>query len=117
MSEIMWKSALELRDMIRSKEISPVEVVTASLERLREVEPKINAFLSIIRGNQDIIGTFIFGGVFQRHPKLKLVCVEADAGWAPHYMYRLDHAYKRHRYWMKCDELEQLPSVYFKENG
>ncbi len=47
MSEIMWKSALELRDMIRSKEISPVEVVTASLERLREVEPKINAFLDV----------------------------------------------------------------------
>ncbi len=47
MSELLWKSALELRDMIRSKEISPVEVVTASLERLREVEPKINAFLDI----------------------------------------------------------------------
>ncbi|MCZ6452865.1 MAG: amidase family protein [Alphaproteobacteria bacterium] len=47
MSEIMWKSALELLDMIRSKEISPVEVVTASLERLREVEPKINAFLDV----------------------------------------------------------------------
>ncbi len=40
------------------------------------------------------------GGVFERHPKLKLVCVEADAGWAPHCMYRMDHAYKRHRYWL-----------------
>lgn len=47
MSELVWKSALELRDMIRSKEVSPVEVVTASLERLREVEPKINAFLDV----------------------------------------------------------------------
>ena len=78
--------------------------------------PKINAFQSIIRGNQDIIGTFIFGGVFERHPKLKLVCVEADAGWAPHFMYRMDHAYLRHRYWMKCDEMERLPSEYFKQN-
>ena len=78
--------------------------------------PKINGFQSIIRGNQDIIGTFIFGGVFERHPKLKLVCVEADAGWAPHFMYRMDHAYKYHRYWMKCDELDRLPSEYFKEN-
>ena len=29
-----------------------------------------------------------------------VVCVEADAGWVPHYMYRMDHAYKRHRYWL-----------------
>jgi predicted TIM-barrel fold metal-dependent hydrolase len=72
--------------------------------------PRINGFLSIIRGNQDIIGTLIFGGVFDRHPDLKIVCVEADAGWAPHYMYRMDHAYKRHRYWMKAPPLERVPS-------
>jgi predicted TIM-barrel fold metal-dependent hydrolase len=78
--------------------------------------PRINSFLSIIRGNQDIIGTLIFGGVFDRHPDLKVVCVEADAGWAPHYMYRMDHAYKRHRYWMKAPPLERLPSDYFRQN-
>ncbi len=78
--------------------------------------PMINSFLSIIRGNQDIIGTFIFGGVFQRNPNLKIICVEADAGWVPHYMYRMDHAYKRHRQWMKCQPLEKLPSEYFKEH-
>ncbi|WP_417513141.1 amidohydrolase family protein [Minwuia sp.] len=78
--------------------------------------PKINGFQSIIRGNQDILGTFIFGGVFDRHPDLKIVCVEADAGWAPHWMYRADHAYNHHRYWMKCDELQRMPSDYFKEN-
>ena len=79
--------------------------------------PKINSFLSIIRGCQDVIGTFIFGGVFERHPKLKLVCVEADAGWVPHYMYRMDHAHKRHRYWMSpSGRLPRLPSEYFREN-
>jgi uncharacterized protein len=78
--------------------------------------PRINSFLAIIRGNQDIIGTLIFGGVFDRHPKLKVVCVEADAGWAPHYMYRMDHAYKRHRYWMKAPPLERMPSDYFKDH-
>lgn len=78
--------------------------------------PKINGFQAIIRGCQDIIGTFIFGRVFERHPELRLICVEADAGWAPHFMYRMDHAYKRHRYWMKCEEMQRLPSEYFKEN-
>ena len=47
----------------------------------------------------------VFGGVFERHPRLRVVCVEADAGWAPHFSYRMDHAYKRHRYWMKGKEL------------
>ena len=92
-------------------------ILTSRKNELRDFRgPKINGFLSIIRGNQDIIGTFIFGGVFERHPNLKVVCVEADAGWAPHYMYRMDHAYKRHRYWMKCDELARLPSEFFREN-
>jgi predicted TIM-barrel fold metal-dependent hydrolase len=59
---------------------------------------------------------FIFGRVFERHPDLKLVCVEADAGWAPHYMYRMDHVYKRHRAWLKCDEMKKLPSEYFQQN-
>jgi len=79
--------------------------------------PKLNGFLSIIRGNQDLMGTFILGGVFERNPKLKIVCVEADAGWVPHYMYRMDHAYDRHRYWLKAgQELSKMPSEYFSEN-
>ncbi|WP_439814181.1 amidohydrolase family protein [Zavarzinia sp. CC-PAN008] len=78
--------------------------------------PKINGFMSIIRGCQDILGTMVFGGVFDRFPQLKVVCVEADAGWAPHYMYRMDHAYKRHRHWMEGETLKKLPSEYFAEN-
>ena len=79
--------------------------------------PAMNGFLAIIRGCQDIIGMLILGGVFERHPKLKVVCVEADAGWVPHFMYRMDHAYKRHRYWLPAgQELSKLPSEYFREN-
>jgi predicted TIM-barrel fold metal-dependent hydrolase len=79
--------------------------------------PRINSFLSIIRGNQDIMGTLIFGGVFERYPRLKVACVEADAGWVPHYMYRMDHAYKRHRNWLAPGiKLSKLPSEYFAEH-
>ncbi len=43
---------------------------------------RLNGFLGIIRGIQDIMGTLVFGSVFERHPKLNVVCVEADAeGW------------------------------------
>ena len=67
--------------------------------------PKLNSFMTIVRGNQDIIGTLIFGAVFERHPDLRVVCVEADAGWAPHWMYRADHGYDRHRNWLTAGEL------------
>lgn len=78
--------------------------------------PKINGFQSIVRVCQDIIGMFVFGGVFDRVPELRLVSVEADAGWGPHWAYRADHAYNVHRSWLTCPELGRLPSEYFREN-
>lgn len=78
--------------------------------------PKVNAFMSIIRGNQDIIGMMIFAGVFERHPKLKLVCAEADAGWVPHFMYRMDHALERNPWTAGKSVLARSPSHYFREN-
>jgi predicted TIM-barrel fold metal-dependent hydrolase len=79
--------------------------------------PAMNGFLSIVRGCQDILGMLVLGGVFERHPRLKVVCVEADAGWVPHFMYRMDHAWKRHRHWLPAGQgLTRLPSEYFAEN-
>jgi predicted TIM-barrel fold metal-dependent hydrolase len=78
--------------------------------------PKINAFMSVIRANQDILGMFIFGAVFERNPSLRVVCVEADAGWAPHFAYRMDHAYNRHRHWLPSGQLTTAPSEYFREH-
>jgi len=79
--------------------------------------PAMNRFLNIMRGCQDVMGTLVLGGVFERHPDLKVVCVEADAGWVPHYMYRMDHAYKRHRFWLPTgQQLSKLSSEYFAEN-
>ncbi|GMU78476.1 MAG: hypothetical protein AMXMBFR46_12710 [Acidimicrobiia bacterium] len=78
--------------------------------------PKLNSFLGIIRGCQDIVGTLVFGGVFDRVPELSVVCVEADAGWVPHWMYRADHAYDRHRNWLSGAPLERRPSDYVRDN-
>jgi predicted TIM-barrel fold metal-dependent hydrolase len=111
MYDPVWQTAVEL-DLPLSFHI----LTTRSNDLAGTRGPRINGFQAIIRGNQDILGTFIFGGVFDRHPGLKLVCVEADAGWAPHYMYRMDHAYKRHRHWMKGRELKRLPSEYFRDH-
>jgi uncharacterized protein len=77
---------------------------------------KIIQHIITIRGNQDLMAMLIFGGVFERHPKLKVVCVEADAGWVPHFKYRMDHNFERHRHWQKYDLLSRKPSEYFDEN-
>jgi predicted TIM-barrel fold metal-dependent hydrolase len=77
---------------------------------------RINSFMSIVRGNQDLMSMFVFDGIFMRHPALQIVSVEADGGWIPHFMYRMDHAYQRHRHWMRGRELEQRPSAYFREH-
>jgi predicted TIM-barrel fold metal-dependent hydrolase len=56
---------------------------------------RANGFMNIIRGVQDILGVFVFGGVFERFPQLKLVVAEADAGWVPHWCYRAVHVAER----------------------
>jgi uncharacterized protein len=90
-------------------------ILTTRAERTRG--PKMNGFLSVVRGCQDILGMLVLGGVFERHPGLRVVCVEADAGWVPHFMYRMDHAFKRHRYWLPPgQELTRLPSEQFAEH-
>ena len=89
-------------------------ILTTATGRVRG--SKLNSFLAIVRGIQDIMSLLVFGGVFERHPHLRVVCVEADAGWVPHFMYRMDHAYKRHRHHLAPgQELAKLPSEYFAE--
>ncbi|MCY4513846.1 MAG: amidohydrolase family protein [Candidatus Tectomicrobia bacterium] len=105
----VWEAAIELALPLS------FHIVPARDPNLRG--SRLNGFLSIIRQNQDIIGTMIFGGVFERFPQLRVVCVEADAGWVPHYMYRMDHGYERHRNWMAPGvELSKMPSEYFSEH-
>jgi predicted TIM-barrel fold metal-dependent hydrolase len=104
-----WEAAIELGLPLS------FHILTTRSETTRG--PKMNGFLSIVRGCQDIMGMLVLGGVFERHPELQVVCVEADAGWVPHFMYRMDHAYKRHRYWLAPgQELSKLPSEYFAEH-
>ena len=79
--------------------------------------PKINGFLTIVRSCQDVMGTFVFGAVFERHPDLKVVCAEADAGWVPHYM--LPHGPRLQappQLDARTATLSKLPSEYFAEN-
>ena len=76
----------------------------------------LNNFLGIIRAVQDVVGLMVLGGAFERHPNLKLVCAEGDAGWVPHYMYRMDHAARVQFEDGIIDGLSKLPSEYMRTN-
>ncbi len=77
---------------------------------------RINGFMQIIRAVQDVIGVMVLGGVFERFPGLKLVCAEGDAGWMPHYMYRMDHAAFNNADDGIIPGLSKVPSAYLKKN-
>jgi predicted TIM-barrel fold metal-dependent hydrolase len=107
--DAFWEAAIELELPLS------FHILTTRGEKTRG--PAMSQFLSTVRGCQDIMAMFVLGGVFERHPDLKLVCVEADAGWVPHFMYRMDHAFNRHRYWLPPgQQLSKLPSEHFAEN-
>jgi len=47
---IFYSDATKLAELIRNREISPVEVVQAHLDRIEAVNPKINAIVSVAEG-------------------------------------------------------------------
>jgi predicted TIM-barrel fold metal-dependent hydrolase len=58
------------------------------------------------------IATFIFFGILQRHPALRLVSVEGGVGWMAFMVAYIDHAFQKHRYWTNSP-LTEIPSHYF----
>ena len=48
--EIIYSDATKLAELIRTKEVSPVEVVQAHLDRIAVVNPKINAIVTLADG-------------------------------------------------------------------
>jgi predicted TIM-barrel fold metal-dependent hydrolase len=61
----------------------------------------------------------IFGGVFVRHPKLKFISAENEAGWATHILERADFEWQRYQNVQVKDfegRIPEKPSDYFKRN-
>jgi predicted TIM-barrel fold metal-dependent hydrolase len=58
----------------------------------------MTSYIAVPHGIQKTLATLVFGGVLERFPNLKVISVENDVSWFPHFMYRLDHAYDRFRH-------------------
>lgn len=54
-------------------------------------------------------------GVFERFPKLRVATIEADAGWVPWMLTKMDEGYRKHHFWVH-PKLKELPSQYYRNN-
>ena len=65
------------------------------------------------------LADMIFGGVFERYPKLQVGSVEHELSWAPHFLDRIDYTYiQRTGEWIteKRFKGDALPSDFFHSN-
>ncbi len=59
------------------------------------------------------IAILIFGGVLERHPKLKVIIAEGGIGWLAYFLERMDHVFHKQGRWARTT-LKEKPSFYFK---
>jgi predicted TIM-barrel fold metal-dependent hydrolase len=64
------------------------------------------------------LADFVFGGVFERHPQLRVGSVENEAGWAGHLVTQMDHNYRNnYRVERRVTFADgMLPSDFFRRN-
>ncbi len=64
-------------------------------------------------GQMFAVGSFLGGGILERHPKLRVAFLEANCSWLPWLLWRLDEDYELEGDLCMTD-LQMEPSAYFK---
>ena len=81
----------------------------------KQKQKAVGGLASVFKDTPPIIGQFIFSGVFDRFPKLKVIFIETGVGWIPHFLEQMDDRYWRNRGWGGV-ELKHEPSYYWYNN-
>jgi len=90
--EKLWAAAAELGQPIHFHILTGFNYFRFKREGLEKVRGSVNTKThEIFTTVYDII----WSGVFERHPKLKVVIVEGEIGWAPFLLQQWDYYYKR----------------------
>jgi len=74
----------------------------------------LNHALGFPCDNMATLGHFIFTGVLERFPKLRLAILESNSGWLPFWLGRMDdHTHGRNSVMGKSENLKLRPTEYF----
>jgi predicted TIM-barrel fold metal-dependent hydrolase len=86
--------------------------------RISRFTDKVNFLPDIAMGKPAMLempSIMIYGGVFDRFPKLRVGLIEAGVGWIPWAASYMDRTWEMQRYWTEC-QIEHPPSHYFDQN-
>jgi uncharacterized protein len=103
----LWRAASELgmpislhKPLVSAMSLTPFMPSPADLQ------------IHCIHVVEQCLTRLVYGGVFERFPKLKVVSAENDVGWMPNWINRLDHVYSK----MGRPKMPNKPSEYVKRN-
>ena len=70
---------------------------------------------TIIFGNSvGAMADYLYSGVFARYPNLKVLFAEAQIGWIPYLLERIDDVWETHRSWSHSQQyVKERPSTYY----
>jgi predicted TIM-barrel fold metal-dependent hydrolase len=78
------------------------------------VKPAVGGSMLFL-GSARVVINSIFAGIFDRHPKLKMVLVESGIGWIPFILETMDYELWENAP-AQAAELSRMPSEYFKDH-
>jgi predicted TIM-barrel fold metal-dependent hydrolase len=110
-----WAAAQDLRMPLSLHAITGMGPESQATRAMGREIQRVDRYLRAVTGADEVkrsLTVFIFSGVLERFPGLKLVSAENNVGWLPFVIQRWDQAQESSRY-MHPTALELKPSEYF----
>ena len=79
------------------------------------MKPAVGGSMLFLNNARVVINS-VYAGIFDRHPKLKMVSVESGIGWIPFFLERVKWIHERHSVWAHDDLAGKTPLEGFREH-
>jgi predicted TIM-barrel fold metal-dependent hydrolase len=118
MYEPLWSAAVDL-DMPLSMHVATGRELLSS-DPTQESTRRVSEAAFYLQDHfvRKSIGEMIFGGVFLRHPSLRIGSVEHEVSWIPFFLFQMDYCYTDRPMrgeWIRFDD-GSVPSDFFHQN-
>jgi uncharacterized protein len=117
--EPMWAALEETKMVVNVHTTATQGVARKHFEGPRDEDPRKQSlgFAPRQQAAQEFLGNLVFSGVFDRYPRLRVVCAEFDVGWVANLVQQVDYWYgRKSTYDPELNVNRLMPSEYFKDN-